>query len=235
MSTDRKNAFNDKTVVQSDQPLSAEEAAASLGGKSPVGDAAAAPGATPAGGEKTVVYAQSNLKETFDARTVVRSSKPTPPPSPLDDVVPPAPVELTAPPPAASAAEEPTDPGIRLESVTRNEKQKPEGKLSASERRAARAALDRKTRVMVAAFAALCALIILCLVVAFGAPKGEKPTETASVSSDETPSELASVAPPAPPPEKPQAIGSYENTTQVLMKFDRAAQRAQEHALDYSK
>jgi hypothetical protein len=204
--SDKKDAYNEKTVVQSRH--------------SAVGDA---PTAFSQGNEKTVVYAQSNLKETFDARTVVRFSKPTPPKTvPVFDE--PESVVL----PAVVIPAHFDEPEAQLEPT--------KGTLSREERRAQRAALDRKTRTMIAAFAALCVLVILCFLVAFGGSKSDKVAVNAATPSEPaTAGQKTDLSSEAPLPPAAKAPGADQTTTDVLMKFDRAAQKAQEHALDYSK
>lgn len=178
MSEDKKDPFSEKTVVQTKEE------------------------ATPTpvrGGEKTVVFAKSNLKETFDAKTVVRSTKPaslpdeapaslsTPPPTPTatststSKEAPAKVIAVELPMPSIGDAD--TNPDVRVSSAAFAAGSEPAAsgsassekpKLSKSERQAARAELDRKTRTYVAAFAAVCVLAIACVVVAFGNKSPEK-------------------------------------------------------------
>lgn len=206
MSDDKKSAFGEKTVVHSSRPTA---------GDSHADDTPK----VPPGADKTVVFAQSNLKETFDARTVVRPSKSVAAESPRLPEDAPGKV-LAAEPFGASSGEAVEKP-----------------KMSKTERRAARAALDRKTRTLIAAFATLCALVVVCLFFAFDGAKSVEKTALAPETKAE-PSRattLASEAEPPPAAKVLPSLGGYKSTTDVLGDFDRAAKKAQEHAFEYSK
>jgi hypothetical protein len=226
MSEDKKDPFSEKTVVQTKEE------------------------ATPTpvrGGEKTVVFAQSNLKETFDAKTVVRSSKPASLPDSLPtEAPPPAPHETPAKViavelPEVSIGEADTNPDVRVSSaafVSASEADSEKPKLSKAERRAARAELDRKTRTYVAAFAAVCVLAIACVVVAFGNKTPEK--SAVANAAGETPNlettEMASEADSAPPvhmAKEAPSLGAYKTTTEVLKDFERAAKKAQDRSVGF--
>ena len=268
---DFKNAFSEKTVVQSRQSFLESEsenehtsemniATDDISDEQPAQASAHTPEAS-TGGEKTVVFAHSNLKETFDARTVVRISKPTPAREPIalpqEAPVSVSPAVSTAlppsmPPPPPTFAPEESSPRVVAASLAEprevtnsdikfqtgvhhvSDDAAPKKKLSQTERRDARKALDRKTRTMVAALATLCALVILCLVVAFGGPKdGVKTADDVKpraqgVSGAST--EMASTGAPGPNAGAPQGLPDYQSTTDVLSKFDKAAQKAATHA-----
>ncbi len=225
MSESKKNAFSEKTIVQTRPSFGASSDQSD--------DHSGESSRSPQGSEKTVVFAQSNLKETFDARTVVRSSKPALQPTikmslPVDEAPMLPPVEL----------QNPTF-GIENDSALigrDTDKILPAKKnLTQDERRAERQALDRKKSRMIAAFAIFCAVIILALVMAFGGPKSNEQVAATSLekSSVSQTTDLASETPAAS--KKPPGPDDFLTTTDVLAKFDRAAQRSQEHALDYSK
>lgn len=218
MSEDNKKAFSEKTVVQTRASFNTDSNASD--------DHSDKSASAPEVNEKTVVFAQSNLKETFDAHTVVRSSKPAARViSAADPVLPSfAPAQHEAPVSASNKKNAPpTD-------------EEPKINAAQSNRHAQRQALDRKTRAMIAAFATLCALVILCFVFAFGGPKtadktvaGTSTQKTAGSDSTELASETSS------PVKKPHDAENFQTTSDVLAKFDRAAQKSQERALDYSK
>jgi hypothetical protein len=72
--------------------------------------------------------------------------------------------------------------------------------------------------------------------VAFGGSKSDKVAVNAATPSEPaTAGQKTDLSSEAPLPPAAKAPGADQTTTDVLMKFDRAAQKAQEHALDYSK
>jgi hypothetical protein len=214
MSDDTKNPFGEKTFVMSKDDT---------------------PPPPPGSADKTVVFAKSNLQETFDARTVVRSSKPAP--ASLPDEAPPKLIPVELPPtPAVSAAVQLSEPEVVVE--------KP--KLSKTERRVAREALDRRTRSYLMGFGAVCFIAAVVVVATLSA----KPTDKAGIAVSEKSgaratsekSDLASESETGPgfgssPSRvgggKSPTLGSYKTTTEVLNDFDRAAKKAQDHSIGF--
>lgn len=276
MSAEKKNPFNEATVVQSRQSfadtagesefnLADDESHDEVPATPPPPPVSRSESVSPQSQEKTVVFAKSNLKETFDARTVVmtkpaREASVTPPslptaapvsvspaPAPSAAAAPPAAPAAAAPAAAAAAEEKPkvlavelpapslekTDPGVKVQTgsfAMKVEKDEPAPKkLSNEARREARKQLDRRTKTMVAAFATVCALVVLCLLVAFGGPKAETSKTADQPATSHASTELASTN-EAPAPVAKKTFTDYQNTTDVLSKFDRAAQKAQQHA-----
>jgi hypothetical protein len=138
-------------------------------------------------------------------------------------------------------SQEKTNTDIRTESVSKVEDSlasaRAEKQMSQTERRAARADLDRKSRVMMAGFAAVVVMALLAFFVGLG--KGGKPEKSAKAEPDQNePSQTANLASESesnPPVKNSQTVGAYKTTTEVLMDFDRAAKKAQDHALEYSR
>jgi hypothetical protein len=243
MSNNQKNAFSEKTVVQTrpnfeDSPNNGSNHSDQADQTNEV-DQNDESSSRPQSGDRTVVYAQSNLKETFDARTVVRSSKPVAQAATAAKTsrkfVPPT-EEIPMLPPAETPV-----PDARVEAASaplRNDSElalNPKKSLTPDERRLLREALDRKKSRMIAAFAAFCTVVILGLLVAFNGPKSNetiasKGSEKKSIGEK---SDLASEAPAAG--KKLRDAENFVTTTDVLEKFDHAAQKSQERALDYSK
>lgn len=227
------------------------------------------------GGEKTVVHARSNLKETFDARTVVR------PASTLPKDMPPVPkaeeVKNSEPPKATAVAAKATEPAKKADAPKATaapkvpEKPKLENSVASfavnssntspaidktggaillksaevqelmekskkeKKPREPRKPLDQKTKLFIAGGAAA---FVLALIFMFtGGSSSEAPANQTAANTEEGEESLASQETPDSNAAKFQQLSGppASTTTDVLNRFDRASQRAQEKAESYSK
>lgn len=198
--------------------------------------------------DRTVIHAQSNLKEAFDARTVVQVAKPPKgvaepkrevksefkkPEYPKPELPKEAPVSVSEASyiPAAHIPEE-TGGAIEIRPADHTQ-------TSMSDRRAMRASLDRKTRFMIAGFAAAASLGLAFMFMGNGATNDasapvaahstKSSVESAHESEMASTSELDSSA-DSQRPTKVAGVTQSGTTTDVLARFERAATRAQEKA-----
>lgn len=208
----------------------------------------------PEGSERTVVQGRSNLKETFDARTVVRTSSsfppemPTPPKAPSPRIPePPIRLEVAQPEPvkeaAAPAVFEQTGGAVQITAptpaVTASE-EKPVKKKKEKVPREPRKPLDQRSKLLIASFAVVA---VLALIFVFGGSENsEQPTQQAQAdaqanSPDKGQENLASEQPAQGEAGKFQPLSGppAATTADVLNRFDRASARAQERAEQYSR